>query len=278
MANPKISIITPCYNGGYFLPETIDSVLEQTYQDYEVIIIDDGSNDGTTPAIIAEQAKRDKRIRVITHPENKNLPTARNTGIAAAKGKYIVALDSDDLIHPTFLEKSVALAIKEDANLVYCHRRLFGTKNKILYMPKTVEKMRRRMAFQSLFNVCSLYKKSDWKEFGGYDETMPAYEDWDFWLHFVKHDKKLVLLDEVLHSYRIHKNSMSRYIGKASTDLKRRIRKKHPEVYQFHNYYFTFRFFRLALREFRRFFIQIRIKDNYKKFRLLGITFYEKRL
>ncbi len=114
MPEPKISVIVPCYNYGAYLPETIDSILTQTYPHYEVIIIDDGSNDGTTPAIIASEAKKDKRIKVITHPKNKGVSAARNSGIKAARGKYIFPVDSDDMIHATLLEKALKLMEQEN--------------------------------------------------------------------------------------------------------------------------------------------------------------------
>ncbi len=97
----------PVYNGEKFIAEAIESILQQTFSDFEFIIVDDGSTDGTA-AIIQEYAERDPRIRFLQHPENQGEAAARNTGMAHATGKYITGMDSDDVSLPQRLEKQVA--------------------------------------------------------------------------------------------------------------------------------------------------------------------------
>lgn len=99
--NPKISIIVPVYNVEKFLPQCIDSVLAQTYQDFEVILVDDGSPDGS-PAICEEYAKKDARVHVL-HQKNAGVSTARNNGISAANGEWVTFIDSDDWVAPNYL-------------------------------------------------------------------------------------------------------------------------------------------------------------------------------
>src|SRR5262245_13613113 len=96
--NPLVSVIIPCYNREKLVGETIESVLNQTYQNFEVIVVNDGSTDGTEEAI--KRYTSDVRIHYLKHEVNKGIPTARNTGIKHAQGEYVAFLDSDDLFLP----------------------------------------------------------------------------------------------------------------------------------------------------------------------------------
>ena len=113
---PKISIIIPCYNVEKYLSRCLDSVLGQSFDDFEAICVNDGSTDNT-PEILEEYAKRDRRIRVITQ-ENQGLSMARNNGKAVALGQYIYFLDSDDAIHPQCLEIAYDIAEKYAVDMV----------------------------------------------------------------------------------------------------------------------------------------------------------------
>lgn len=117
MSKAKVSVVIPVYNVEKYLAECVDSVLGQSYQDYEIILVDDGSPDNC-PAICDSYAARDPRVRVI-HRENGGLSAARNTGLAAARGEYIYFLDSDDYIEPTALADLVATAQQEQADVVF---------------------------------------------------------------------------------------------------------------------------------------------------------------
>ncbi len=106
MTDGLVSIITPCYNGGRFLAETIESVLGQTYAHWEMIVVDDGSSDNT-PQIAERYAAGDGRVRLVRQP-NGGTACARNNGMRLALGRYIALLDADDLWEPDFLEKQLA--------------------------------------------------------------------------------------------------------------------------------------------------------------------------
>lgn len=106
--NPIVSVIIPTYNRAHLVSRSIQSVLNQTYQDFELIIIDDGSNDNTED-VIEEFQKKDKKIRYIRHDKNKGGSAARNTGVRAAKGEYIAFQDSDDEWFPEKLEKQMKI-------------------------------------------------------------------------------------------------------------------------------------------------------------------------
>jgi len=109
---PKISVIIPCYNSEKFLNKAVESVLNQTLQELEIILVDDGSTD-KTPTLLQQYKMSDNRVEVITHPKNFGLGAARNSGINHAKGKYLFFLDSDDYIHPNSLEVLYEQADKE---------------------------------------------------------------------------------------------------------------------------------------------------------------------
>src|SRR5689334_1514338 len=105
---PRVSVVVPCWNQACFLPEAVGSVLEQTFRDFEIVIVDDGSPDDTADVaarLIAQNP--DAQIRLVRR-ENGGLPAARNTGVAAARGELVLPLDADDRIAPGFLESAVA--------------------------------------------------------------------------------------------------------------------------------------------------------------------------
>jgi len=135
--SPTVSVIVPCYNQGIYLDEAIQSVLGQTYQDFEIIIVDDGSDDGLTG--LTNDLLRDyrrKRTRVI-RTENRGVVSARNTVISHARGKYILPLDADDRIGSEYLEKAVKiLDDNPDTGIVYCEVEFFGERQgKWEYLP-----------------------------------------------------------------------------------------------------------------------------------------------
>lgn len=117
--NPRITVILPVYNAAVFLAATLDSILQQSYSDFEVIAVDDGSNDDSA-MILATYAKQDRRLRVITQP-NQGVATARNVGIAQAQAALIAPIDADDLWHPDFLAQHLARHTQTpDLAVSYC--------------------------------------------------------------------------------------------------------------------------------------------------------------
>lgn len=117
MEKGLVSIITPVYNGEKFVAETIESVLKQTYPNWEMIVVDDGSKDSSA-AIIRQFAERDCRITSVQQP-NGGSASARNNGIRRARGQFIALLDADDLWEPNFLESQLALMKEKNALLVH---------------------------------------------------------------------------------------------------------------------------------------------------------------
>ena len=104
--SPKISVVMPVLNGEKYLAEAIESILNQTFQDFEFIIVDDGSTD-QTPEILRSYANKDSRIQIVTNPINRGIGYSRNRGIALSRGEYIANMDADDLCLPERFEKQV---------------------------------------------------------------------------------------------------------------------------------------------------------------------------
>src|SRR5690348_11009852 len=104
MSKPLVTVLMPVFNSGDFLEEALNSILRQSFSDFELLIIDDGSND-SSPAILAKLSKKDKRIRVVTHKKNQGLVKTLNEGLELARGEFIARMDSDDIALPTRLSK-----------------------------------------------------------------------------------------------------------------------------------------------------------------------------
>ncbi|UKK50386.1 glycosyltransferase [Prevotella sp. E13-17] len=118
MSNPKISIISPVYNVEKYICRCVDSIIAQTFTDWELILVDDGSPD-TSGTICDQYASQDSRIRVI-HKQNGGVSAARQTGLDASQGEYVIHADPDDWVEPTMLEELYANAKAEDADIVIC--------------------------------------------------------------------------------------------------------------------------------------------------------------
>lgn len=196
---PKVTIVIPCYNHGAYLPETLDSVQKQTFQDLEIIVVNDGSSDPATVTLLRNLEMN--RTRVI-HTPNHGVSAARNRGIDEAQGDYILPLDADDLIGQTYLEKAVAVLDEcSDVAVVYCERILFGEKEGVIELPQYEP---RALLVNNVIYPAALFRKSDWKKVGGYSEKMVyGWEDWDFWISLSMLNKRVIKLQEKLFFYRV---------------------------------------------------------------------------
>lgn len=149
MSKSLISIITPMYKGAAFVGKTIESVLSQTYTDWEMIVVDDCSpDDGAGIAVVEKYALQDERIKLIASKQNKGSSGARNIALRAARGRFIAFLDSDDLWHPTFLEEQLAFMEKKNAALVFSsYRRIDEFTEEEILRPFIVPE---RVTYQSI--------------------------------------------------------------------------------------------------------------------------------
>ncbi|MDW8146902.1 MAG: glycosyltransferase family A protein [Roseiflexaceae bacterium] len=168
----RVSVVIPCYNQARFLPEAVASVVAQTFTDWEIIIVDDGSPDDT--AAVAQRliaAYPDRRIRLIRQ-ENRGLAEARNAGIRVARAPYILPLDADDMIEPEMLALTVAaLDTHPDVGFVYTDVRRFGAENNILHtLPYSLERLR----FENMMMPATLFRREAWEQVGGFHAFSPV--------------------------------------------------------------------------------------------------------
>jgi glycosyltransferase involved in cell wall biosynthesis len=223
-----VSIIIPCYNAGKYIDETIKSVLKQTFQDFEILIINDGSTDELTLQLLNNSKWNKTKIY---HIENCGVASARNYGIKKAIGKFILLLDSDDLIMPTYLEKTTdILNSNKNIKVVTCDVMLFGKINRAYKLPiYTFNKL----LGQNIFVVTSLFRKDDFNNTNGFSENMKlGFEDWDFWISLLKTGGEVYKLNEFLFYYRILSNSRNRSISNdTQSQLRYLIYNNHKDTY-----------------------------------------------
>lgn len=209
--NRKVSIITPLYNGERFVGKTIESVLAQTYQDWEMIIINDGSSD-RSPEICREYATRDARIKVYNQP-NGGSAAARNNGIRRAVGRYIALLDADDTWMPYFLETQLELMKKNDATLVFgSHLRIDENDQECLKPFKVPERVTYKDMLKTCYISCltGLYDTSRYGKIFLHEEFRSLRDDYVYWLEIIKQCKVAYGNQRILGSYRILGSSISR--------------------------------------------------------------------
>lgn len=215
---PKVSIIIPTYNNAHYLPDAVDSAMAQTYTDYEIIIIDDGSTDDTKQVVVPYLEKVGSRLKYI-YQKNKGLAAARNTAINHAAGEYIALLDADDKWCKDRLEETVQ-AIERDEKIGVVHANImrFSDGEGNLGVPdRSMEKLSGSILkeiFLRKTNIACptvLFRKKCCDEVGGFDENLARLgcEDRELWLRIAE-KYEFFYIDKVLARYRINPASMSR--------------------------------------------------------------------
>jgi glycosyltransferase involved in cell wall biosynthesis len=215
---PKVSVTLPCYNAAATIAETLDSLQQQTLTDFEVIIVDDGSEDDTL-ATLQAWAARDSRFRVIVQSHG-GVITAANAAIAAATSPFIARIDADDLAHPKRLEKQSAyLEAHPEVAVVSCLVKAFpdedvreGYRIYIAWLNSLVTNadIRREMFVESpIANPSMMVRKTWLDQMGGYQEHGWP-EDYDLWLRMYSAEAKFAKIPEVLLEWRDHPNRITR--------------------------------------------------------------------
>lgn len=229
---PLVSVIVPCFNQGHFLAEALDSLIAQTYSNWECFVIDDGSTDGTR-AVARFFTERDSRIKYFWQ-ENGGLSAARNRGLAEVRGEYVQFLDADDTIDPLKFEKQVyAFSRNPSVSLVYSDFLIFDNADRRV-QEEISETQKKRYGTKdplatlfegNLFVVHSAIVKARYaKEIGGFDERLRRCEDFDFWLRVAAHRNAFDYEPGVLSYYRRVPGSMSSLILKQMLTIIRILR------------------------------------------------------
>ncbi|MBX0331704.1 glycosyltransferase [Pontibacter sp. HSC-14F20] len=211
MKTPKVSVVMPVYNGEAYLREAVDSILHQTFPDFELLIINDGSTDGTLA--ILDQLSEDERVRVLHNDGNQGLTYTRNRGLASSRGAYIAMLDSDDVAHPQRLAKQVAfLNANPDFAMVGSYIDLITPEGQFIRTqcyPTEPECIPSLLLFQNNFAQSSVMLRRSAIPAEGYRNDFPPSEDYDFWVRIAS-THKVANLAERLVDYREHPGGISK--------------------------------------------------------------------
>jgi glycosyltransferase involved in cell wall biosynthesis len=223
---PLLSVIIPCYNYGQYIQDALRSIQSQTFQDFEIIVVDDGSTDNVTLTVLDQLKQEDLKVIRL---ENLGLAQSRNRGISIAKGKYVCCLDADDTLEPTYFEKCLCLMESNPGiSFAYSHLITFGDEHKV----RLAEPFNLRLLINyNHLHATGIFRRDAWETVAGYDPLMSGYEDWDFWIRLGKAGFRGRLVPEVLFNYRRHGVSLiDRSEGKHK-ELVARIRHNHEELY-----------------------------------------------
>ncbi len=184
---PLVSVIVPTYNRPHMLPETLQSILRQSFQDFEIVVVNDC---GAGVSELVNNLNGSGKIRYLKHERNRGLAAARNTGIKAARGKYIAYLDDDDIFLPDHLKTLVEFLENSNGDVAYtdsyrAHQRKNGATLEIFQrdIPYSFDFDYDRILVDNFVPVlCFMHRKSCWDAAGGFDESLPVLEDWDLWI------------------------------------------------------------------------------------------------
>jgi len=231
-SDPLVSVVIICFNYGRFLEEALQSVLAQTFQDFEVVVVEGGSTDGSTrQQVLQLESQAPPRVRFIYRAEPHLVGDNRNAGIAAARGRYICCLDADDMLRPTYLEAAVFLAEAHGYDIVYPAVRCFGASDLVW---RVVDASLPGILRENQIPTVALFRKSWWERVGGFrdwglgPEHVP--EDWDLWVRLLGLGAVPKSIREPLMMYRVHETSLTANCRIGTTVQLAQIRQANAEL------------------------------------------------
>lgn len=240
--SPRITVLMPVFNRERYVGEAIRSVLEQDFSDFELLLVDDGSTDGT-PAILRAWGERDPRITIVTAPRNEGIPRALNRGLAQARARYVARLDSDDVMLPRRLAAQVAvLDERPDVVLVSCAYDLIDERGAHLATWRGDEPHEVMVFLLNFYNIVGgggqvAFRRDEVLAEGGYAADYPSSEDYDLWVRLLRRGRLVTLplvgMQQRQHDARSHvqyadvkrsnwsaimRGSLERYLGRPVAD------------------------------------------------------------
>jgi len=230
---PLVSVVIPCFNYGQYVGQAIHSVLSQTFTNLEIIVVEGGSTDGTTPDVLRDLERKGlPRTRFVYRAEEHLVGDNRNWGIGLARGRYICCLDADDLIKPIYLEIAVFLAEFYGYDFVYPSVRCIGESDShwLLRDPTWPE-----ITDGNQISTVAMFRRAAWERVGGFrdwgkgEQYVP--EDWDFWVRLVGNGFRGKSIGESLMLYRVHGGGLWGTCGLALEHQRQAIREANPRLF-----------------------------------------------
>ena len=227
MPSPLVSVVIPCYNPARFLEEAVASVRAQSHRPIEIILVDDGTSQAEALKLLDSLARGVDRF---VRQGNQGLAAARNTGFQAAAGEFVLPLDADDRLAPSFINECLAaFEAHPEAAFVYPDYRVFGN---TAYTERLGDYNLFRLLDGNSLIYASLIRRADWELAGGYDASLRlGYEDWDFWLRLAERGRFGHHLPRVLFEYRKHGRSLLTLAREHHEEIVEKIKGSHPDLY-----------------------------------------------
>lgn len=203
-----ISIILPTFNGANYISEAIDSVIKQTYKNWELIVIDDCSSDSTN-SIVEKYTELDTRIKLYKNEKNLKLPASLNYGFSLAKGDYLTWTSDDNIYKINALEKMVnELETNKNIDFVFAREEYIDGNGKKNGKSSTEHIILDDLYVHNIITACFMYRRKVYETIGNYDVSKFLVEDFDYWLR-IFHNFKIGFIPEILYYYRQHENSLT---------------------------------------------------------------------
>lgn len=197
-----ISIILPIYNGEKYMRESIDSILKQSYTNWELLIIDDGSTDNT-PVIANEYENMDSRIHYYKNEQNMRLPRTLNRGFSLAKGDYLTWTSDDNYYYPTALEKMIYALTSQNKDFVFASCDVIDAEGEMVEVIAVNDHSPKMLVGSNPVGACFMYSRKVYEVTGDYDPELTLVEDFDYWQRIaIKYPP--VCISEKLYAYRWH--------------------------------------------------------------------------
>lgn len=229
MEKPLVSVIIPCYRKAQYLAATLESMQKQTYPSVEILVVDDGSPDNTREVVEPYLAQMPNLHYI--HQENAGVSVARNHGIRSSSGRYVMALDADDAIAPTYIERCADyLSAHPEVKLVYTLADTFGIRTGNWDLP---DYSFDALLWTNMVHYCAMYRREDFDRTEGYNPNMvKGFEDWDFWLYFLRPEDRVHCIQERLFHWRVLEVSRSLDADNNMQTLLRQLYHNHEELYR----------------------------------------------
>lgn len=205
---PEISVVLPTYNGERYLKQSIESIINQTYDDWELIIVDDCSTDKTSE-IIEEYAEKDSRICIIHNRVNQKLPKSLNIGFKAAKGNFLTWTSDDNYYDSYAFEIMRENLIRKNADFVFCSYCVIDGKGNTLQKQLKKTSDINMLPYKNVIGACFMYRKQVLEKVRKYNEKAFLVEDWEYWIRVYLQRYKMIAIGKVLYYYREHEKSLT---------------------------------------------------------------------